>query len=435
MEKVFNWGMYPQIEANQFSSGNYGKIADFVKTKDVIIARGNGRCYGDSSLQKKIFSTLSLNKIIAFDEKLGILNCEAGVLLSEILNLIVPKGFFLPVTPGTKFITIGGAVASNIHGKNHHKEGAIAAYIQSFELMIETGEIVHCSEKNNTVLFANTIGGMGLTGIILSVQIRLKKIETSYINQSTIKAKNIKEIITYFENYKNTTYTVAWINCLAKGNHLGQSILYLGEHAKIDELNKKQSENPLKTHHKTPINIPFYFPTFVLNSTFIKLFNFLFYHKQLRQKATKIIDYNSFFYPLDALNNWNKMYGKNGFTQYQFVIPFENGKVVLIEILTQISDSGCSAFLAVLKTFGPKDVHSSPLSFPMEGYTLAVDFKVNKKVFQLLDQLDEIVLKYGGRLYLTKDARMTANTFAKSYHESLVHLAKFSSLQSERLGI
>ena len=435
MEKVFNWGLYPQIEANQFSSDNYGKIADFVKAKDVIIARGNGRCYGDSSLQKNIFSTLSLNKIIAFDEKLGILNCEAGVLLSKILNIIIPKGFFLPVTPGTKFITIGGAVASNIHGKNHHKEGAIAAYIQSFELMIETGEILHCSEQKNATLFANTIGGMGLMGIIISVQLQLKKIETSYINQSTIKAKNLEEIITYFETYKNNTYAVAWIDCLAKGTHLGKSILYLGEHAKMEDLNKKLIENPLKIHHKTPINIPFYFPTFVLNTTFIKLFNFLFYHKQLRQKVTNIIDYNSFFYPLDALNNWNRMYGKNGFTQYQFVIPFENGKEGLIAILTKISESGCGAFLAVLKTFGPKDAYSSPLSFPMEGYTLAVDFKVNKKVFQLLNQLDETVLKYGGRLYLTKDARMTANTFAKSYHESLVHPAKFSSLQSQRLGI
>lgn len=435
MEKVFNWGLYPQIEANQFTSNNYNEIADFVKAKDVIIARGNGRCYGDSSLQKNIFSTLSLNNIITFDEKLGILNCEAGVLLSEILKVIIPQGYFLPVTPGTKFITIGGAVASNIHGKNHHNEGAIAAYIYSFELMIETGEIVNCSEQENATLFANTIGGMGLTGIIISVRLQLKKIETSYINQSTIKAKNLEEIISYFEKFKNLTYAVAWIDCLAKGKNLGKSVLYLGEHAKMDDLNKKLLENPLKVHHKTPINIPFYFPTFVLNSTFIKLFNFLFYHKQLRQKVTNIIDYNSFFYPLDALNNWNKMYGKNGFTQYQFVIPFENGKEGLIEILTQISESGCGAFLAVLKTFGPKETLSSPLSFPMAGYTLAVDFKVNKKVFQLLNQLDEIVLKYGGRLYLTKDARMTTNTFAKSYREGLVHSAKFCSLQSNRLGI
>ncbi|MFA9212337.1 MAG: FAD-dependent oxidoreductase [Candidatus Methylacidiphilales bacterium] len=435
MERVCNWGLYPQIDANQFSTSNYAEIANFVKKNDVIIARGNGRCYGDSSLQKEIFSTLSLNRIIKFDEINGVIYCESGVLLTEILNIIIPKGYFLPVTPGTKFITIGGAVASNIHGKNHHTEGAIAKFIQSFELLIETGEILHCSKQKNSTLFANTIGGMGLTGIVISVQLQIKKIETSYINQQIIKAQNLEEIINYFEKYKHTTYAVAWIDCLAKGNSLGKSILYLGEHTSLSELNKNQLQNPLIIQHKRAINIPFYFPTFILNRLFIRVFNFLFYNKQARSKTNNIIDYNSFFYPLDGLNNWNRMYGKNGFTQYQFVIPFENGKEGLIEILTKISESGCGAFLGVLRTFGPKDLNSSPLSFPMEGYTLAVDFKVNKKVFQLLNQLDEIVLKYNGRLYLTKDARMTAATFAKSYHEDLVHPAKFNSLQSQRLGI
>ncbi len=435
MERVCNWGLYPQIDANQFSTSNYAEIADFVKENDEVIARGNGRCYGDSSLQKNIFSTLSLNSIIHFDETNGIINCQSGVLLSEILEVIVPKGFFLPVTPGTKFITIGGAVASNIHGKNHHKDGAIANFIQSFELLIDTGELLHCSKQQNSVLFANTIGGMGLTGIIVSVQMQLKKIETSYINQQTIKAQNLEEIINYFEKYKYTTYAVAWINCLAKGNNLGKSILYLGEHTKLSELNKNQLQNPLKIPHKTAINIPCYFPTIVLNRLFIKAFNFLFYNKQLRSKTNNTIDYNSFFYPLDGLNNWNRMYGKNGFTQYQFVIPFKNGREGLTEILAKISASGCVAFLGVLKTFGPKEILSSSLSFPMEGYTLAVDFKVNNKVFQLLNELDEIVLKYGGRLYLTKDARMTAGTFAMGYPNGLRHPTKFSSLQSQRLGI
>lgn len=435
MEKVFNWGMYPKVKANKFTSSNYATIANFIKEKDVIIARGNGRCYGDSSLQKNIFSTLSLNKIIAFDEDNGILTCEAGILLNDMLKVIVSKGYFLPVTPGTKYITIGGAVASNIHGKNQHKEGAIASYIKSFEILIETGELVHCSANDNKILFANTIGGMGLTGIIVSVQLQLKKIETSYINQTTVKAKNLEEIITYFDKYKSTTYAVAWIDCLAKGKKLGQSFLYLGEHAKKDELDKKRIQSPLKTHHNNSINIPFYFPKFILNSTFVKLFNFLFYHKQLHKTVNTVIHYDSFFYPLDKINNWNKMYGKSGFTQYQFVIPFEYGKEGLIEILSKISESGCGAYLGVLKTFGKGDNYASPISFPVQGYTLAVDFKVNKKVFQLLNQLDEIVLKYNGRLYLTKDARMSADTFAKSYPNGLLHPVKFSSLQSHRLGI
>ncbi len=435
MEKVFNWGLYPQIEANLYTLKNHDEIVDLVKSKEVIIPRGNGRCYGDSALQKDIFSTLSLNQIIDFDETNGIFNCEAGVLLSDILKVIVPKGFFLPVTPGTKFITIGGAVASNIHGKNHHKEGAISAYIESFELLIETGEIVKCSKTDNLILFNNTMGGMGLTGIILSVKFHLKKIETSYINQTKIKAKNVEEVITYLEKYKNSTYAVAWIDCLAKGKNLGKSILYLGEHTPSTDLTTEQAENPLRIQQKSTINIPFYFPEITLNSMTIKLFNILFYHKQLSTSVSNIIPFDSFFYPLDAINNWNKMYGKSGFTQYQFVIPYKNGKEGLIKILTQISESGCGAFLAVLKTFGKSETNCSPISFPMEGYTLAVDFKVNKKVFRLLDALDEIVLAYGGRLYLTKDARMAANTFAKSYKNKFAHSAKFSSLQSQRLGI
>ncbi len=435
MERVCNWGLYPKVDAVQFSAANYSEIADIVKANDTIIARGNGRCYGDSSLQKNIFSTLSLNSIINFNETNGIINCQSGVFLSEILNIIIPKGYFLPVTPGTKFITIGGAVASNIHGKNHHTEGAIANFIHSFELLIDTGEVLHCSKQQNSILFANTIGGMGLTGIIIEVQLQLKKIETSYINQQIIKAQNLAEIINYFEKYKDTTYAVAWIDCLAKGKNLGKSILYLGEHTKMGELNKNPIRNPLIIQHKRAINIPFYFPTFVMSRLLIKGFNFLFYNKHLRSKASNIIDYNSFFYPLDGLHNWNKLYGKNGFTQYQFVIPFENGLEGLTEILTKISESNCGAFLGVLKTFGPKETFSSPLSFPMEGYTLAVDFKVNNKVFQLLNQLDEIVLKYKGRLYLTKDARMKADTFAKSYPNGLEHPHKFSSLQSQRLKI
>jgi len=427
--------MFPTIEANQIAPNDNAELIKFFNSKDVIIARGNGRCYGDSSLQTDIISTLSLNKILSFDQKNGILSCEAGILLSEILKVIIPKGFFLPVTPGTKLITLGGAVASNIHGKNHHSEGSFSRYVLSFELLIETGEILHCSETSNFNLFKNTMGGMGLTGIILSVKFKLKKIESSYIKQTTIKAKNLDSILSLLEIHKRSTYAVSWIDCLSKGSNLGKSVLFLGEHVRISDLNKKQKVNPLKVQKKQTLNIPFYFPLFVLNRTFIRLFNLFYYKKQLHPKTDKVIDYDSFFYPLDSINNWNKMYGKNGFVQYQFVIPFESGKEGLREILNKITNSGCGAFLAVLKTFGKEDAISSPISFPMEGYTLAVDFKVNNKVLKLLDELDEIVLRYGGRFYLAKDARMSAETFSKSYKVNFVHPQKFNSMQSQRLGI
>ena len=427
--------MFPKIEAEVYEGNSYAKMAAQIEDTTVVISRGNGRCYGDSALQKNIISTLKLNKFLAFDELSGILKCESGVLLSDILEVIVPKGFFLPVTPGTKFITLGGAIASNIHGKNHHKEGAISLYIQSFEILIDNGEVISCSKNQHAEMFSNTIGGMGLTGVILSATLLLKPIETSYIVQKTIKAKNINEVIEFFETFKNITYSVAWIDCLAKGDKLGRSILMLGEHAKKSELETFQAKQPLSVHSKKQINIPFLFPSFVLNTFSIQIFNFLFYNKQIRKEKNNIVHYNPYFYPLDAMNNWNRIYGKEGFTQYQFVIPFENGKQGLVKILTEIADSGCGSFLAVLKTFGEADAISSPLSFPMSGYTLALDFKINNKVLNLLNDLDKIVMEYGGRLYLAKDVRMTKQTFKETYKNKFSHSEKFNSLQSERLFI
>jgi decaprenylphospho-beta-D-ribofuranose 2-oxidase len=435
MERIFNWGIYPTIDAECTTLNAVDKVAAYVRTTDAFIPRGNGRCYGDSALQPKILSTLALNKFLSFDTVNGIIKTEAGVLLSEILEVIVPKGFFLPVTPGTKFITMGGAVASNIHGKNHHKDGAISQYIECFDLMIESGEIVCCSRTENTEHFINTIGGMGLTGVVLTVTLRLKKIETSYIKQKAVKAKNIHAILDYFEQYQHYTYSVAWIDCLSKGDSLGRSILMLGEHATPLDLQAQQAKQPLQLHSAKQIDVPFMFPAFALNELSIKAFNFLYYNKQRQQEINNVVHYNPYFYPLDILTNWNRIYGKNGFTQYQFAIPFENGREGLIKILTKIADSGCGSFLAVLKTFGKGDAFSSPLSFPIEGFTLALDFKVSPKVFALLDELDKVVLDYGGRLYLTKDARMTSATFHQSYGTAFSHSTKFQSLQSNRLTI
>jgi decaprenylphospho-beta-D-ribofuranose 2-oxidase len=428
---VQNWGNYPKIEAEVLATSDYNLIQSKINNSKKLIARGNGRCYGDSSLQSTIYSTLKLNKFLFFDKKIGILKVESGVLLSEILEIIVPHGFFLPVTPGTKWITIGGAVASNIHGKNHHKEGAISNYIESFELVGETGSSIKCSREENTTAFTQTIGGMGLTGIITTVTIKLKSIETSYIKQKSIKAENLDEMINLFEKYNHYTYSVAWIDCLKKGENLGRSILMLGEHADKNDLNDKPM-NVLALHSKKQLNIPFYFPNFVLNKFTIGLFNELFYNKQRVKEKESIVHYDTFFYPLDILNNWNRIYGKNGFTQYQFVIPFEKGREGLKKIMNEITESGCGSFLAVLKTFGKKDDFTSPLSFPFEGYTLALDFKISPQVLLLLNRLDKLVLEYNGRLYLTKDVRMPKDIFAKTYSYNKLS-NKFMSLQFERL--
>jgi FAD/FMN-containing dehydrogenase len=326
-------------------------------------------------------------------------------------------------------------VASNVHGKNHHTEGAISTYVEALVLLTENGEILNCSSTENKKLFSETLGGMGLTGIILTVKLRLKKIETVYIRQKTLKAKNIDELLGYFEEHKDYTYSVAWIDCMMKGKHAGRSVLMLGEHALRSELDRKKANEPFRTKKTNQLNIPFVLPSFVLSKVAIKAFNFLFYNKQLKREVDSLIHYEPYFYPLDAMRNWNRIYGKKGFIQYQFVIPFEKGKEGLHRILASIRESGCASFLAVLKTFGPAEQNVSPLSFPTAGYTLALDFKMSKRAFELCEKLDEMVLSFGGRVYLTKDARMKKDTFLKSYKINGAHPAKFNSLQSQRLGI
>jgi len=279
---------------------------------------------------------------------------------------------------------------------------------------------------------------MGLTGMITRVKFRLKKIESSYIKQKQIKAENLEEVIRLFDEYKHYTYSVAWIDCLKKGNHFGRSILILGEHATLNDLNEKQKQAPLQLPKKKQITFPFNLPSWVLNSFTVKAFNFLYYSKNTKKELNNVVSYEPFFYPLDAILHWNRGYGKKGFVQYQFVLPLE-AKQGLIEILHRISDKGLGSFLAVLKVFGDQQ---SIISFPKEGYTLALDFPVREGLFEFLDELDQVVLKYGGRLYMSKDARMKPEVLVAGYPElnqfkEIVKkynpAGKIRSIQSDRL--
>lgn len=429
IQKVTNWGNFPIVEKEMRTADSLKAVQDFVLTHNEIAVRGNGRCYGDASLGEHIFSTKRLNKFISFDRLNGIIECESGVLLSEILEVIVHQGYFLYVTPGTKFVSVGGAIASDVHGKNHHLEGCFSEYVLEFDLMNERGDILKCSRTENEDLFWATIGGMGLTGIILSAKIQLKNIETAYIRQESIKAQNLDEIFQLFEESEDWTYNVAWIDCLQKGKNIGRSILMRGEHALKAELPKKQQDNALILKKKLMPTVPFYFPSFVLNNLSVKAFNFLYFNKQQKKQVNNFVDYETFFYPLDAINDWNKIYGKKGFIQYQMVIPKEKGKAGMKKILETIANSGNGSFLAVLKLFGKHN----PLaynSFPFEGYTLALDFKVNKKLEKLVEKLDEIVEEFGGRIYLTKDSmsKPTLTNYLKN-----VTNPKFISIQHKRI--
>jgi FAD/FMN-containing dehydrogenase len=439
-KKIANWGNYPVMETEEKSFSFAPQLADTLLQSDGIIARGNGRCYGDASLAKNTVSTLRFDKILSFDTTEGIFECQSGITLDKILEVIVPKGWFLPVTPGTKFITVGGAVASDVHGKNHHVDGSFSAHVRDMDLLMANGETLTCSPRENAELFWASCGGMGLTGIITRVRFNLKKIETSYIKQKQIKAKNLEEVISLFEKYKHYTYSVAWIDCLKKGEDFGRSILMLGEHALPGDLDENKRKNPLRLPSKRQIAFPFSLPAFALNALTVKAFNYLFYAKNRKKEINNIVSYEPFFYPLDAVLHWNRMYGKPGFVQYQFVLPLES-KEGLVAILKRISDAGLGSFLAVLKIFGKQE---DLISFPTEGYTLALDFPVRKGLFAFLDELDEIVLQYGGRLYLSKDARMKPEIFWRSYPnaEKFREIVKrynprfkFNSIQALRLNI
>ena len=430
---LMSWGNYPVIKNKHLNFGHEEDLKTIINSVNELIPYGNGRSYGDSALNESIINVKPYNYFLNFDETEGILHVQSGVLLSEIINVFVPRGWFLKVIPGTKLITIGGAIASDIHGKNHHVGGCFSECLEMFNLMLPDGEIVACSKTENIELFRATCGGMGLTGVILDAKISLKKINSKYIDQTTIKTKNLKETFEAFEKYKDKPYSVAWIDCLAKKKNIGKCLLMVGDFS---------NDGDLSYGLKKKINIPFNFPSFALNTLSVKSFNWFFYTKVRKIISKQKVDIDSFFFPLDAIGNWNRIYGKNGFTQYQFILPKETSFIGLEEILTSISNSGKGSFLAVLKLYG--SANENYLSFPMEGYSLALDFKIEKGLFELLDQLDEIVVKYKGRIYLTKDVRVSKAIFEQGYpsiskfrslREKYKMNTKFNSLQSKRVEI
>lgn len=438
-----NWGNYPRIDTNLVSCRSQAGLERELALTTTSIPRGLGRCYGDSALNDQtVLSCLRMDHMLSFDESSGLLVAEAGVSLSDILDIFLPRGWFLPVTPGTKFVTLGGAVASDVHGKNHHVAGSFCDHVSWMDMLTASGEVVRCSRDRNEDLFLATCGGMGLTGVILRVALALTRVQSAFIRQETVKTANLTEIMDCFEASTDWTYSVAWIDCLATGEAMGRSIMMRGEHATYGDLSGKRARRPLYLANKSLPAVPFNFPGFALNSLSVRAFNNLYYAKAKSGLHTSIVDANTFFYPLDAVPHWNRIYGSRGFTQYQFVLPLESSRQGLPTILKAISASGLGSFLAVLKLFGRQD---GLLSFPMEGYTLALDFPITEKLFRLLPELDAMVNDFGGRLYLTKDARMDQAMFEKGYGHVLEEFRsikrkwdpdnRFKSLQSQRIGV
>lgn len=376
-----------------------------------LLPHGLGRSYGDSCLNdgQALVPTRSLNRFIHFDPASGLLACEAGVSFEEVLSLVVPRGWFLPVTPGTKFVTVGGAIANDVHGKNHHLDGNFGHAVTKFELLRSDGQRILCSPTENSDWFHATIGGMGLTGLITWAEFQLRQVANPYINQEIVKFGNLDEFFALSkESAKDYRYTVSWIDCLASGSALGRGLYIRGNHASPSFTRAPVRRDATKT-------VPFNFPSWTLNPLTVKLFNFAYYHKQRVRVHRSTQHFDPFFYPLDAIHHWNRIYGKRGFYQYQCVVPYVSGTEAIREILTEITRAGLGSFLAVLKTFG--DVPSvGMMSFPRPGVTLALDFpNSGGKVLRLFDRLDRITRDSRGAVYPAKDNRMSGDSFQMFY--------------------
>jgi FAD/FMN-containing dehydrogenase len=402
-----SWGRYPQVAPCQVIPVFWrDEMPDLASLETSILPYGYGRSYGDSCLNEGgvMLDVSHLRRFLAFDEERGLLRCEAGVTLEEILELVVPRGWFLSVTPGTKFVSVGGAIANDVHGKNHHRAGTFGCHVTQFELLRSTGERLLCSPKENVELFRATIAGLGLTGVILWAELQLKRIAGPSIDMQRIRFTSLREFRELAEeSEQDFEYTVAWVDCLARGAGLGRGFFTRGNHS------LHQAVGPL-TKRRTLV-MPVDMPSFTLNTFTLKLFNTVYYRAQKEKLIARSIPYDPFFYPLDAIHNWNRMYGKRGFFQYQCIVPYRNGYEVMKEMLERISRSGEGSFLAVLKTFSDTP---SPgiLSFPRPGLELALDFaNRGSKILNLLDQLDVLVRHNGGTVYPAKDARMSPESF------------------------
>jgi FAD/FMN-containing dehydrogenase len=440
-EILSGWGNIPR-SANKVIYARDPR--DLVRLpEDQILPRGLGRSYADQATNTNhvVLKMEKMNHFLAFDEVNGVLSCEAGVSLEEVIFHFAPRGWFPMITPGTKYITIGGAIANDVHGKAHHADGSFVNCVYDFTILLADGSILRASREENADLFWANFGGLGLLGIILTATVQLRRIETTYFKQKAYAAKNLDEMLdAIHENEREYSSSVAWIDPMARGKSLGRGVLTMGNHALLSDLPEKLKKEPLKVGKKPMLTVPFYLPAFILNPFTISILDVVLYWMQ--KSAPSISHYDKFFYPLDMINDWNRGYGKRGFIQYQFVIPMEGGRKNIRTLLTEVTESNCIPFLNVLKKFGKGQ--GGLLSFPFEGYTFAIDFPITPQLKPFTKKLDQMVLEMGGRIYLGKDAYLDEATFKAMYPQYVEWLAikrkydplnVFSSDLARRIGL
>lgn len=410
MTLVSGWGRFPVVDSDVLRPRSFAAVGEAVSSGTV--ARGNGRAYGDAAIGAvRTVAMTGFDRVRSFDPVTGRIRLEAGVLLSDLIDTFGPRGFLPFVVPGTRFVSVGGAIAADVHGKNHHCEGGFGRYVDSLLLRTGQGEVIEASREQNADAFFATVGGMGLTGIILEATLRLRRVETGWIRERVISASDLDAAMRALEASDEATYSVAWIDCVARGRDLGRSLIYLGEHAGRDELADGTDVFPVG---KDPgLSVPVDLPSLALNRTSVRAFNELYYRMGARRAgSSRVVSLYPYFFPLDSIGEWNRIYGKRGFLQHQCVIPEAGARAVLGEILDRVARRGDASFLAVLKKLGQGD---GILSFPLPGYTLALDFPVKGDILNFLDEIDRLVVAAGGRLYLAKDARQSRATFAAGY--------------------
>jgi FAD/FMN-containing dehydrogenase len=443
LQKLSGWGRFPAQECAVVRPERYRELQP---VSESVIARGQGRSYGDAALNENgtVVLTQRINRFLELDVERGLLRAEAGLTLAEAIAAIVPHGWFLPVVTGTRHVSLGGCVAADVHGKNHHRVGSFASAVQGFEIFLADGQRLRCSAHDHPGLFWATLGGMGLTGTIGEVTLRLQRIPSAWMVTRHRDAGNLEMLFRDFEDSAcDDEYSVAWLDGLARGSALGRGVLMTAHHAAVDELPARHRQTPL--HYQTPParRVKFDFPSWALNPVTVGLFNRMYRWVQSGKHSGEITSCLDYFFPLDSLADWNRIYGRRGFLQYQCVLPRARAYEGMRALLERISDSRRASFLAVLKRFGPGN--AGYLSFPMEGYTLAMDFPLRDPgLFGLLDILDEIVVQHGGRVYLAKDARLQPDVFRRMYPRYAEWLAvkqqadpgnRFSSSLARRLHI
>ena len=407
MRAYQSWGRYPRARHTRVLPVSWRSEPPLLANlTESVLPFACGRSYGDSCLNDggALLDVAGLGRFIAFDESQALLRCEAGVTLAEILALAVPRGWFVPVLPGTRWVSVGGAIANDIHGKNHHRAGTFGSHVTCLELLRSSGDRVLCSPETNTELFRATIGGLGLTGLILWAEIRLKRVPGAAIAMERIRFSGLDEFFQLSTRDQDYEYTVAWIDCLARGRRMGRGLFMRGDHAP-------------GAPEKAPgfrMRIPLDLPSGLINRATLTAFNTLYYRSQLRSTRRVTVPYAPFFFPLDGIADWNRLFGPRGLLQYQCVVP-EPAEQSIAALLDQVARSAETPSLAVLKRFGAR---KSPgmLSFPRPGITLAIDFaNRGPSTLVLLERLDDVVREAGGAVYPAKDARMSATSFRRFF--------------------